>query len=202
MAEENQKENQNQETSEILTSESLNMNQEAEGEEETNNATGEAKNEDSQNEDEKEQETAIVLEKEDGIVAGNLKKDLPVIKQGDFVKVFQRIKEIKDGKTKERIQVFEGQVLAVKHGRGINSTITVRKIIDGIGVEKIFPIHSPIIEKIEIVKQTKTRRAKLYYLRRAKGKKAKLKTMTRNNEQEDENVNFANSQEEQFSIEK
>jgi len=202
MAEENQKENQNQETSEILTSESLNMNQEAEGEEETNNATGEAKNEDSQNKDEKEQETAIVLEKEDGIVAGNLKKDLPVIKQGDFVKVFQRIKEIKDGKTKERIQVFEGQVLAVKHGRGINSTITVRKIIDGIGVEKIFPIHSPIIEKIEIVKQTKTRRAKLYYLRRAKGKKAKLKTMARNNEQEDENVNFANSQEEQFSIEK
>jgi large subunit ribosomal protein L19 len=202
MAEENQKENQNQETSEILTSESLNMNQEVEGEEETNNATGEAKNEDSQNENEKEQETAIVLEKEDGIVAGNLKKDLPMIKQGDFVKVFQRIKEIKDGKTKERIQVFEGQVLAVKHGRGINSTITVRKIIDGIGVEKIFPIHSPIIEKIEIVKQTKTRRAKLYYLRRAKGKKAKLKTMTRNNEQEDENVNFANSQEEQFSIEK
>lgn len=98
---------------------------------------------------------------------------LPEIRQGDTVKVFQKIKE----KNKERIQVFEGQVLARKHGKGVNATITVRKVIGGIGVEKIFPIHSPTIDKIEVVKHTKTRRAKLYYLRRAKGRKAKLKTV-------------------------
>jgi large subunit ribosomal protein L19 len=112
---------------------------------------------------------------EPGIIEGALNKSLPEIRQGDMVKVYQKIKEVKDGKTKERTQVFEGQILAIKHGRGITATMTVRKVIDGIGVEKIFPIHSPIIEKIEITKQTKTRRAKLYFLRTAKGRKAKLK---------------------------
>ena len=71
--------------------------------------------------------------------------------------------------------MFEGLVIAKKHGKGITATITVRKIISGIGVEKIFPLHSPITEKIEIVKRGKTRRAKLYYLRKAKGKRARLK---------------------------
>ena len=131
------------------------------------------------------------------IVKGQL-KNVPRLKAGMQVRVYEKVKE----KDRERFQIFEGIVIAQKHGKGPSATFTVRKVVDGIGVEKTWPLHSPLIEKIEIVKQTKTRRAKLYYLRRAKGKKAKLKTMTRNNEQEDENVNFANSQEEQFSIEK
>jgi len=100
-----------------------------------------------------------------------LKKDLPDIRPGDTVQVHQKIKE----KNKERIQIFEGLVLARKHGKGISATITVRKAISGIGVEKIFPIHSPAIEKIKVVKRSKVRRAKLYYLRKVKGKKARLK---------------------------
>ena len=110
-----------------------------------------------------------------------LKKDLPDIRSGDTVKVHQKIKEAAKkgksakGETKERIQVFEGQVIARKHGQGLNSTITVRKVISGVGVEKIFPVHSPIINKIELVKKGKAKRSKLYYLRKAKGRKAKLK---------------------------
>lgn len=100
-----------------------------------------------------------------------LKKDLPNISPGNTVRVHQKIKE----KDKERLQAFEGVVLARKHGKGISATITVRKVISGIGVEKIFPIHSPSIEKIEVLKRGKVRRAKLYYLRTAKGKKARLK---------------------------
>lgn len=100
-----------------------------------------------------------------------LKKGLDDIRPGDTIKVHQKIKE----KDKQRIQVFEGLVLARKHGKGISATITVRKIVSGIGVERVFPLHSPNIEKIEIVKRGKVRRAKLYYLRKAKGKKARLK---------------------------
>ena len=99
-----------------------------------------------------------------------LKKDLPQIQPGDILRVYQKIKEA----GKERIQIFEGQVLAKKHGKGIGATITVRKVISGIGVERIFPLHSPNIEKIETVKRGKARRAKLYYLRTTKGKRAKL----------------------------
>jgi len=102
--------------------------------------------------------------------ASHLKK-MPDIKSGCTVKVHQKIKE----GDKERIQIFEGIVIARKHGQGINSTITVRKVSDGIGVERIFPVHSPSIDKIEILKAGKTRRSKLYYLRTAKGKKARLK---------------------------
>ena len=98
-------------------------------------------------------------------------KKMPEIKSGCTVKVHQKIKE----GDKERIQIFEGIVIARKHGQGINSTITVRKVTDGIGVERIFPVHSPSIEKIEVVKKGKVRRSKLYYLRTAKGKKARLK---------------------------
>lgn len=98
-------------------------------------------------------------------------KELPEIRPGDTIKVHQKIKE----GDKERIQIFEGVVLAKKHGKGISGTITVRKMVDTIGVERIFPIHSPSIDKIEVVKHGKVRRAKLYYLREAKGKKAKLK---------------------------
>ncbi len=102
-----------------------------------------------------------------------LKTNLPEIRPGDTVKVYQKIKE----KNKERIQVFEGQVLARKHGKGVSATITVRKVVSGIGVERTFPLHSPTIEKIEVSKRGKARRAKLYYLRTAKGKKARLKTI-------------------------
>jgi len=127
-----------------------------------------------------ETEVAEVKEpvEEKGIIEANLKDGLPDIKPGDMVKVHQKVKDIsaKDKKVKERIQIFEGQVLARKHGKGVSATITVRKVVDGIGVEKIFPIHSPSIEKIEIVRSGKTRRSKLYYLRTAKGRKAKLKT--------------------------
>ena len=101
-----------------------------------------------------------------------LKKGVSNIRAGDTVRVHQKTKIGKQ----ERIQVFEGLVLAKKHGKGISATITVRKVISVIGVEKIFPIHSPTIEKIEIIKRGKVRKAKLYYLRKAKGKRAKLKT--------------------------
>ena len=108
------------------------------------------------------------------------KPDLPDIRPGDTIRVYQKIKESpKQGKSSkesgERIQVFEGQVLCRKHRKEIGATITVRKVISGIGVEKIFPIHSPNIKKIEILRRGKTRRAKLYYLRKSKGKRAKLK---------------------------
>jgi len=114
-----------------------------------------------------------------------LNKNVPYIKSGDTIKVYQIIKEAeilgKKKKTeelkKEKIQAFEGLVLARKHGNEPGATITVRKIIDGIGVEKIFPLHSPLIKSIEIIKRGKVRRAKLYYLREAKGKRARLKTI-------------------------
>ena len=108
-----------------------------------------------------------------------MKNDLADIRSGDTVRVHQKISASVSSKTgkqgTDRIQTFEGLVIARKHGKGISSTITVRKIVAGVGVEKIFPIHSPIIEKIEIAKRGKTRRAKLYYLREAKGRKARLK---------------------------
>ena len=100
-----------------------------------------------------------------------LKTNLPDIRPGDTVRVYQKIQE----KDKERIQVFEGLIIARKHGKEMGSTITVRKVVSGVGVEKILPLHSPTIEKIEVIKREKVRRAKLYYLRKAKGKRAKLK---------------------------
>ena len=100
-----------------------------------------------------------------------LKTNLPEIRPGDTVRVFQKIKEGE----KERIQSFEGMVIAKSRQKELGANITVRKEISGLGVEKIFPIHSPVIDKIEIVKKGKARRAKLYYLRGAKGKRAKIK---------------------------
>lgn len=111
------------------------------------------------------------MEKLKTFLQPHLKKDLPGIRPGDTVKVYQKIKE----GDKERVQAFEGLVLARKHGKEMGATITVRKVVSGVGVEKIFPLHSPTIEKIEIIKRGKVRRAKLYYLRTAKGRKARLK---------------------------
>lgn len=100
-----------------------------------------------------------------------MKEEFTKIAPGDTVKIYQKIKE----KDKERIQPFEGLVLARKHGKEIGATITVRKVVAGIGVEKIIPLNSPLVDKIEILKKSKVRRAKLYYLRTAKGKKSHLK---------------------------
>jgi large subunit ribosomal protein L19 len=84
------------------------------------------------------------------------------IRSGDTVRVWQKIKEA-DGKT--RLQAFEGLVLAQKHGGEAGATFTVRKVMDGVGVEKIFPLFSPMIDKVEIVRRSKVRRAKLYFVR-------------------------------------
>ena len=98
------------------------------------------------------------------------KAEPPVVAVGDTVRVHLKVKE----GNRERIQVFEGTVIAKKHG-GIEETFTVRRISYGVGVEKVFPVHAPSIEKIELVRHGKVRRAKLYYLRNRVGKAAKVK---------------------------
>ena len=98
------------------------------------------------------------------------KAEPPVVAVGDTVRVHLKVKE----GNRERIQVFEGTVIAKKHG-GIEETFTVRRVSFGVGVEKVFPVHAPSIEKIELVRHGKVRRAKLYYLRSRVGKAAKVK---------------------------
>ena len=99
---------------------------------------------------------------------------VPVLKAGYIVRVHQKITDVSpDGKEKQRVQIFEGQVIATKGGKAMNGTVTVRKISSGVGVERIFPIHAPTIEKIEVVKATPARKAKLYYTRT--GKEAKIR---------------------------
>ena len=99
-----------------------------------------------------------------------LKKDVPLVRIGDTVRVHNKIKE----GARERIQLFEGTVIA-KHGGGISETFTVRRVSYGVGVEKTFPIHSPNVEKVDIIRVGKIRRAKLYYLRGRVGKASKVK---------------------------
>ena len=99
-----------------------------------------------------------------------LQNEVPQVEVGDTVRVHVKVKE----GSRERIQVFEGIVIAKKHG-GIEETITVRRLAYGVGVEKVFPIHSPSIEKIETVRKGYVRRAKLYYLRGRVGKAAKIR---------------------------
>ena len=99
-----------------------------------------------------------------------LKNKIPVLKVGDTVRVHQRIKE----GNRERIQVFEG-IIIKKQGGGINATFTVRRVAYGVGVEKTFLVHSPMMEKVEVVRVGKARRAKLYYFRDRGGKAAKTK---------------------------
>ena len=123
----------------------------------------------------------------ESIEAGQLKQGLPRLSPGDTVRVHLRVKEVTvkdEGKGKlapkgkaeerERIQVFEGVVIGLK-GSGARATMTVRKVSFGQGVERIFPLHAKTIEKIEVVKQAKVRRAKLYYLRDLKGKASRMK---------------------------
>lgn len=107
-----------------------------------------------------------------------LRTDIPKLRSGDTVRVHVKIKE----GDKFRIQLFEGVVLSVKR-HGISSTFTVRKVSSGYGVERIFPLHSPIIENVEVVKQGRVRRARLYYLRGRRGKAARLKETGRTERQ-------------------
>ncbi|HEY7545914.1 MAG TPA: 50S ribosomal protein L19 [Blastocatellia bacterium] len=100
------------------------------------------------------------------------RNDIPEFRPGDTVRVHVRIKE----GDKERLQVFEGVVIARKHG-GVRETITVRKTSFGIGVERIFPLHASVIERIEVVRRGRVRRAKLYYLRKLRGKAARIREL-------------------------
>ena len=100
----------------------------------------------------------------------SMKSEVPAIEVGDTVKVHVRIKEGQ----KYRIQVFEGTVIAKRHG-GIQETFTVRRVAHGCGIERVFPVHSPVVDKVEVVRHGKVRRSKLYYLRDRVGKAAKVK---------------------------
>lgn len=99
-----------------------------------------------------------------------LKDDTPDFRAGDTLRVNVRVRE----GDKQRIQAFEGVCIARKHG-GVNETFTVRKISSGVGVERIFPLHSPMLESIKVVRRGRVRRAKLYYLRNLRGKAARIK---------------------------
>lgn len=98
-----------------------------------------------------------------------LRQDLPDMRPGDTVRVYQKVKEGE----KERVAQFEGVILARKHGKGATATITVRKVFEGIGVERIFPLHLPTITKIEVVRNSKVRRAKLYHIREKAGREVR-----------------------------
>jgi large subunit ribosomal protein L19 len=106
----------------------------------------------------------------DGIDAASLKSDIPAFRAGDTLKVHVRVVE----GTRSRVQLFQGVVIR-RSGGGIRETFTVRKVSFGVGVERTFPVHSPIIEKIEVATRGDVRRAKLYYLRSLRGKAAKIK---------------------------
>jgi large subunit ribosomal protein L19 len=106
----------------------------------------------------------------DSIDAASLRRDVPAFRPGDTVKVHVRVVE----GNRERIQVFQGVVIR-RQGGGVRETFTVRKVSFGVGVERTFPVHSPIVDHIEVVTRGDVRRAKLYYLRELRGKKAKIK---------------------------
>jgi large subunit ribosomal protein L19 len=107
----------------------------------------------------------------DTLDSSQLRTNIPDFIPGDTVRVHVRIKE---GENKERLQAFEGVVIA-RRGSGVRESITVRKVSFGIGVERIFPLHATIIDHIDVVKHARVRRAKLYYLRKLKGKAARLR---------------------------
>ena len=109
----------------------------------------------------------------EAINEGQLRSDIPAFRPGDSVRVHAKVVE----GTRERIQLFEGVI--ARKGQGISETYTVRKISNGVGVERIFPIHTPRVEKIEVIRYGKVRRAKLYYLRALQGKAARIKEIRR-----------------------
>ena len=108
------------------------------------------------------------------IAQSSMKAEVPAFEVGDTVKVHVLIKE----GDRERIQVFEGTVIAKTHG-GVAETFTVRRVAHGCGVERVFPLHSPHVDKVEVIRQGRVRRAKLYYLRDRVGKAAKVKSKVR-----------------------
>lgn len=108
------------------------------------------------------------------IAQDSIKSEVPVMEIGDTVKVHVKIKEGE----RERIQLFEGTVIAKRHG-GIAETFTVRRVAHGCGIERVFPVHSPSVAKVELVRHGKVRRSKLYYLRDRVGKAAKVKEQLR-----------------------
>lgn len=111
-----------------------------------------------------------------------LRKDLPEFRAGDTIRVNVRLKEGEGEKEKERLQAFEGVVIS-KKGRASSATFTVRRVSFGVGIERIFPLHSPSISSIEVVGKGKVRRARLYYLRDLKGKAARIKRAGREEEE-------------------
>ena len=110
------------------------------------------------------------MQKLDDVDKASLRDDIPAFRAGDNVKVHVKVIE----GTRSRVQVFQGVVIR-RHGGGLGETYTVRKVSFGVGVERTFPLHSPVIEKIEVVTRGDVRRAKLYYLRDLRGKAAKIK---------------------------
>jgi large subunit ribosomal protein L19 len=105
------------------------------------------------------------------IEAEGLKQEIPRFRAGDRVRIHVRVVE----GDKSRIQVFEGDVIGRNGGEGLRATFTVRKSSGGIGVERVFPLHSPVVERIEVIRHGRVRRAKLYYLRKLRGKKARIR---------------------------
>ncbi len=101
----------------------------------------------------------------------DLKEDIPAFKSGDTVSVGVKVVE----GNRSRVQAFEGVVIAISAGHALDKTFTVRKVSNGVGVERIFPMHSPVIDFVKVVRRGKVRRAKLYYLRKRRGKSARIK---------------------------
>jgi large subunit ribosomal protein L19 len=115
----------------------------------------------------------------DDVTKDQIRTDIPEFREGDTEKVNVRVvdyKDLKGGKveTRERLQAYEGVVIA-RHNKGISSTFTVRKISNGVGVERVFPLHSPLLESISVTRRGRVRRAKLYYLRELRGKAARIR---------------------------
>lgn len=117
-------------------------------------------------------EERVIMQSLDALDAASLRTDIPAFRAGDTVKVHVRVIE----GSRSRIQIFQGVVIA-RAGDGIRETYTVRKVSFGTGVERMFPVHAPTVEKIELVTRGDVRRAKLYYLRELRGKKAKIKEL-------------------------
>ncbi len=114
----------------------------------------------------------------DDVTKDQLRDDIPTFREGDTVRVDVRVVDFKDTKKgverRERLQAYEGVVIA-RHNKGISSTFTVRKISGGIGVERVFPLHSPMLGSVTVVRHGRVRRAKLYYLRELSGKAARIR---------------------------
>ncbi len=114
----------------------------------------------------------------DDVTKDQIRDDIPAFREGDTVRVNVRVVDVKEGKKgverRERLQAYEGVVIA-RHNKGISSSFTVRKISNSVGVERVFPLHSPMLESIKVVRHGRVRRAKLYYLRDLSGKAARIR---------------------------